>query len=136
MREAYKEACKSGCESRQIGAVIVKKGIVIARGYNGRDRKPAPCPRVLQGLPSGYGYELCQHCIEKKHVEADAIRNARLEGVDTAGGEIYIFGHWWACEPCWEKIRAAGIKKIYLVQGAVEMFQERGVLESKKWYHE
>lgn len=134
MQEAYKEACRSGCGSRQIGAVIVKEGIIIAHGHNGRDRKSEQCPRVEQNLPSGIGYEMCPHCVEENHVEADAIRNARLEGVDTAGGEIYIFGHWWACEPCWGKIRAAGIKKIYLVEGAAEIFQERGVLTSKKWY--
>lgn len=137
MREAYKEACKSGCGSRQVGAVIVKEGTVIARGYTSKGREPAPCPRVLQNLPSGVGYELCPHCGESdlgSHAEADTITNAKIAGVDTQGGELYMFGHWWVCEPCWGKIRIAGIRKIFLVEGAVEMFQKRGVLESKKWY--
>ncbi len=134
MQEAYKEACKSGCGSRQIGAVIVNKKTIIARGHNGRDRVPSSCPRVIQNLPSGIGYNLCQECVEENHAEADALRNARLMEVDTENGEMYIFGHWWGCEPCLEKVRNAGITKIYLVKEAAEMFKERGMLKSKTWY--
>ncbi|OGY73937.1 MAG: hypothetical protein A3H61_02015 [Candidatus Jacksonbacteria bacterium RIFCSPLOWO2_02_FULL_44_20] len=134
MQEARAEAYKSGCGSRQIGAVIVNKETVIARGHNARDRVSSPCPRAIQNIPSGIGYNLCPECIEENHTEADALRNARLAGVDTENGEMYIFGHWWACESCWDKVRSAGITKIYLVKRAREMFQERGVLSGKRWY--
>ncbi|MBI4359821.1 MAG: hypothetical protein HY564_01870 [Candidatus Jacksonbacteria bacterium] len=137
MMEAYKEACKSGCGSRQVGAVIVREGKIVSRGHNSRNREPSSCPRVEQNLPSGVGYELCPHCGESDlmgHAEADTIQNAKINGTYICGGEIYMFGHWWACEPCLEKVRAAGITKIYLVEGAAEMFQDRGVLASKRWY--
>ena len=134
MQEAYREACKSGCGSRQIGAVIVKGKKIIARGHNGRGRELAPCPRVSQNLPSGVGYQLCSHCVERNHTESDAMRNAKREGANIANAEIYIFGHWWACAPCREKVRAAGITKIYLVENAAELFKERGMLHTKSWY--
>lgn len=137
MIEAYKEACKSGCGSRQVGSVIVKEGKIIARGHNSGNREPAPCPRVEQNLPSGIGYELCPHCGESDlmcHAEADTIKNAEIFGADTSGGELYLFGHWWACAPCWKKALAAGIMKIYLVYEAATIFKERGILTSKKWF--
>jgi deoxycytidylate deaminase len=137
MQEACAEACKSGCGSRQVGAVIVKEGMIIACGHNSRNREPSPCPRVEQNLPSGIGYELCPHCGESDltgHAEADTIENAKTNQVNTVGGELYMFGHWWACAPCWEKIRSVGITKIYLVENAAELFKQRGVLEEKSWY--
>jgi deoxycytidylate deaminase len=134
MQEAYKSACQSGCGSQQTGAVIVKDDKIIARGHNSIKRNPAPCPRVEQNLPSGIGYELCPICVPANHAEADAIRNAQDNQVDTTGAEMYLWGHWWACSPCWEKVLKAEIKKIYLVEGAEELFKGRGILTNKKWY--
>ena len=134
MQEARAEAYKSGCGSGQLGAVIVKEGRIISRGFNSRNREQSPCPRVQQNCPSGSGYELCPNCTEEHHAEADAIKNAKKTSTDMKDGELYLFGHWWACESCWDKVRSAGITKIYLVKRAREMFQERGVLSGKRWY--
>jgi deoxycytidylate deaminase len=106
--------------------VIVKNGKIIAHGANGSDyHEKHGCERKKQGIPTGEGYELCEGCHPKNHAEAKALKDARAQGLtrkDTRGSEVYLWGHWWCCQPCWEKMIAAGIKNVYLQENSQILF--------------
>lgn len=104
-------------------AVLVKDGNVIGRGANGSDyHETHGCERVKQGCASGQGYELCEGCHPKNHSEPTAIADARSMGNDVADADIYLWGHWWCCEPCWKAMIEAGIRNVYLMEQSEILF--------------
>ncbi|HWO07555.1 MAG TPA: deaminase [Candidatus Paceibacterota bacterium] len=105
------------------GSIIVKDGVIIGRGANGSDyHKTHQCERVRRGIPTGQGYELCEGCHPKNHSEPRAIADALKNDGDTRGADLYLWGHWWACEPCWKAITEAGISNVYLMEGSERLF--------------
>jgi len=108
-----------------VGCVIVKEGKIIGKGANGSDfHETHECERVKQNIPTGEGYELCEGCHPKNHSEPRAIQNAKDNGHETDGADLYLWGHWWCCEPCWNVIKAAGINQVYLAEGSHELFDK------------
>jgi deoxycytidylate deaminase len=106
-------------------AVIVRNGVVIGMGANGSEyHQTNECERVKQGMPSGQGYELCEGCHPKNHSEPSAIRDAQEKGHSIEGADLYLWGHWWCCEPCWFAMIAAGIKNVYLLEGSEILFDK------------
>lgn len=114
------------------GAVIVKNEIIIARAANkSKLANPALvklhskyCIRRILNVPSGKGYFLCPGCAtHKEHAESRVVMEAMRQDLDTAGADLYLFGHWWCCEPCWGAMIKAGITNVYLVDKAWEMFK-------------
>jgi deoxycytidylate deaminase len=107
------------------GSVIVKGGDIIGRGANGSDyHKTNECERVKQKIPTGQGYELCEGCHPKNHSEPRAIEDAKKNGHDTNGADLYLWGHWWLCEPCWKAIISAGIKDVYVMEKSHELYNK------------
>ncbi len=107
------------------GSVVVKDGKVIGRGANGSDyHKTHVCERVRQNVPTGQGYELCEGCHPKNHSEPRAIADAKANGEDPNGAEIYLWGHWWCCEPCWNAMLGAGIKTVHLLKRSEVLFNK------------
>ncbi len=82
------------------------------------------CQRVLLGSPTGEGYELCEGCHPKNHSESLAVANAQQRGYDTAGADLYLWGHWWCCRWCWDAMIAAGIRDVYLLEGSEVLFNK------------
>jgi deoxycytidylate deaminase len=133
MVEAERE-CKtqSTDTAHSTGAVIVKDGKIIGRGANQSALKSETlrqwhkkyfCVRRLLNIPSGQKYWLCPGCSKyKHHAEAVAIKNAKSKNMLIQGADLYLYGHWWCCQPCWDKMQAAGISNVYLVEGATELF--------------
>ena len=112
-------------ETVKIGSVIVKGNMIIGQGANGSDyHKTHGCERVKRGIPTGEGYELCEGCHPKNHSEPSAIQDAQKRGFQTKDADLYLWGHWWACEPCWGAIIAAGIKNLYLMKGSERLFNK------------
>jgi deoxycytidylate deaminase len=106
-------------------SVIVKDGKIIGRGANGSTyHQTHECERVKQKIPTGQGYELCEGCHPKNHSEPQAIKNARDLGNDTKGADLYLWGHWWCCEPCWNAMIEAGIKNVYLLEDSEILFNK------------
>lgn len=106
-------------------AVLVKDERIIGRGANGSDyHERHGCERVRQGIPTGQGYELCEGCHPKNHSEPTAIADAEAHGEDTRGADLYLWGHWWFCEPCWNAMIAAGIREVYLLEGSEVFFNK------------
>ncbi len=115
-------------------AIVMKGGRVIGIGANGSNyHKQYGCERVRRVCKSGEGYELCEGCHPKNHSEAKAIVNASMpyapieyfsfKGFAT-GADLYLWGHWWCCQPCWEKINYAGINNIYLMENSWILFNK------------
>ncbi len=105
------------------GSVVVKDGHIIGQGANGSDyHKTHECERVKQKIPTGQGYDLCEGCHPKNHSEPRAIADARAHGHDPQGAELYLWGHWWCCEPCWKAISENGISQVYLMEGSERLF--------------
>lgn len=113
-----------------VGVVLVRDAEILARAGNGFSRgggKKHVCPRVVLDCPSGQGYELCSLHDPAGHAEAMLIQIAREQGIDPAGCDIYMFGHWWCCEDCWNVMIAAGIRDEYVVDDAHERFSRERV---------
>ncbi len=99
------------------GAVLVKGDEIIGRGANGNDHhEKNGCERKRQNIPTGEGYDLCMGCAPTSHAEQSAICDAKAQGHDTNGADCYLYGHWWACESCWNAMIAAGIRNVYLCE--------------------
>jgi deoxycytidylate deaminase len=114
----------SGDPSYPVGAVLVKDGRIIAKvgnGYN-QGKQIHICPRIVLECPSGTGYELCKLHDDPGHAEQMAVKIAQEQGIEIKGADLYMYGHWWACEPCWNKLINAGVRDVYLVDDAHERF--------------
>ncbi len=107
------------------GSVLVKDDQIIGRGTNGSTyHTEHGCERAKRGIPTGHGYELCEGCHPKNHSEPRAIADALKHGHETIGTDLYLWGHWWFCEPCWNAIIEAGIKNVYLLEGSERLFNK------------
>lgn len=105
------------------GSVVVLDNKIIGSGANGSDYHTTHgCDRKKQNMPTGVGYELCEGCHPKNHSEPRAIQNAKDNGYDTKGADLYLWGHFWCCEPCMNAIISGGIRDVYLLQGSEILF--------------
>lgn len=106
-------------------AVIVSSGEVVSVANNGAVHQSF-CPRIAIQFPSGQGYEFCpNHCHSDNHAETQAVKAAQKKGkIDLSGADLYLAGHWWACEPCWRSMLGANISRVFLEEGAFEKFND------------
>ena len=105
--------------------VIAKDDTVLGIGANGSDyHEKNACNRVELGCQTGEGYDLCEGCHPKNHSETTAINDAIENGNDFLDADLYLWGHWWCCEPCWEKIIEVGINNIYLLEKSEILFNK------------
>jgi len=114
------------------GAVIVRDESILGSGANRvpitnawlmRLHKERLCVRRALKIPSGEKYWLCPGCASsKEHAEARAVRDVIQKRHDARGAELYLWGHWWACKPCWDSLLSLGIERIYLMEGSERLF--------------
>lgn len=113
-----------------VGIVLVRDGVVLARAGNGFNKGGGTthiCPRVVLGCPSGQGYDLCTLHDSPGHAETMLMNIAREQGLDTVGCDVYMFGHWWCCEPCWKAMLDAGIRDVFVTNDAQTRFSRENV---------
>lgn len=113
-----------------VGIVLVKEDVVVARagnGYNLGSGARHVCPRVVLECASGTGYELCHLHDAPGHAEPQLMQAAHEQGIDPFGCDVYMYGHWWCCEPCWKTMIDAGIARVYLLENAHEVFSRDAV---------
>ena len=106
-------ASNSKCQSRQIGAVLVKDKAIISTGYNGPPRGVPHCercPRQLQGYKSSEGLHLCP----ATHAEANCIVQAAKNGICTNNSIMYLTCNV-PCKNCLALIINAGIEEVVCV---------------------
>jgi len=138
MEEAKRIAMETSTDMLQpTGAIVVKDGVIVGCGAN---QTPLPtkflreqhkngwCVRKQLGVASGTKYWMCPGCSKAHHHgEQRAIRDALKTEKDLTGGEIYLWGHWWACKPCWDMMLSAGIKKLYLLDNSEILFNPKEI---------
>ena len=124
IQEAKKFARENSLDSNSpTGSVVVKNNNIIGIGANGSDyHKIHECERVKNHIPTGQGYELCEGCHPKNHSENRAVKNVIEKGFDSKGADLYLWGHHWCCEPCWQAMISSGIKDVYLMEGSEILF--------------
>lgn len=128
-------ASRSTCMRRQVGAVIVKDGNILATGYNGTPSgithcSETGCLREKLKVPSGERHELCRGL----HAEQNAIIQAAKHGVNISGGTLYCSN--FPCVICAKMLINAGIVKVIYLSGypddlGREMLAEAGIVTSK-----
>ncbi len=109
---------RSTCNSRKIGAVIVRENRILATGYNGAvhgaphciDRGPDFCLRRTIGAHDAEKYNYCL----SSHAEVNAIDQAARFGIPLEGATVYCTLE--PCNWCFKQLIQAGIKRIYYEQ--------------------
>ena len=115
------------------GAVVVLDGKIIGWAANQsalRNKKLLElhkkgwCVRKLLKIPSGQRYWLCPGCASfRHHAEARAMKDALTRAPSLTGADMYLYGHWWCCKPCWSMMIKVGIKNVYLAENATDLFK-------------
>lgn len=130
-------ACRelSSDDQHPTGAVIVCADRVIGRGANQSAlrnptfrliHKKGLCVRRILGVSSGKKYWLCPGCADyHKHAEAQAVLDAKTRNENMDGSDLYLWGHWWCCKPCWDVMIAAGIRNVYLLDDSEKLFNRK-----------
>ena len=122
MQVAKQLAEDSGCVKQATGAVIVLNGQIVASGSNA-GLKVSVCPRIIEKCATGTGYHFCKEiCKQLGHAEVMAVADFKKQGLVGETAELYLWGHWWCCEACWNEMIDAGITTVYLQEGATEEF--------------
>ena len=113
-------AQNSYCQRRQVGALVVKEGMIISDGYN--------------GTPSGFE-NVCEddNGITKPyvlHAEANAITKLARSSNNSDGATIYITAS--PCIECAKLIIQAGIKRVvygenYRLTDGIELLKRAGI---------
>ncbi|MDQ1238896.1 MAG: dCMP deaminase [Thermodesulfobacteriota bacterium] len=106
---------RSTCNSRKIGAVIVRKNRILATGYNGAvhgaphctDRGPNFCLRRSIGASDADKYNYCI----SSHAEVNAIDQAARFGISLEGAGLYCTLE--PCNWCFKQLIQAGITEVY-----------------------
>ena len=113
-------AQNSYCQRRQVGALVVKDGMIISDGYN--------------GTPSGFE-NVCEdeNNVTKPyvlHAEANAITKLARSSNDPDGSTIYITAS--PCIECAKLIIQAGIKRVvygeqYRLTDGIDLLKRAGI---------
>ncbi len=106
---------RSTCNSRKIGAVIVRNNRILTTGYNGAvhgaphciDRGPDFCLRRSIGAHDADKYNYCI----SSHAEVNAIDQAARFGISLENSVLYCTLE--PCNWCFKQLVQAGIKEIY-----------------------
>jgi dCMP deaminase len=106
---------RSTCNSRKIGAIIVRSNRILATGYNGAvhgaphciDRGPDFCLRRSIGAHDADKYNYCL----SSHAEVNAIDQAARFGTSLEGAVLYCTLE--PCNWCFKQLIQAGIREIY-----------------------
>ena len=115
MDEAYAEGEKSGDWWRQVGAVLVKDGEIVLRGYNAGvpdDHEPYKRGSVRDFLEPGERPDLAPTI----HAEQSIIATAARKGIALEGAALYVTH--FPCSVCAKLISRSGIRACYFGEGS------------------
>lgn len=127
MNEALKEAEKSKCWWRQVGAVAVKNGEIIFRGFNKMLPTEDECYKIgciRDSIAPGKSPEICS----VTHAEATIISLAARNGVSLKDTTLYVTH--FPCPACAKLVALAGFKKLVYFRGS-SVFDGERVMASR-----
>ncbi len=79
------------------------------------------CIRRIFKIPSGQKYWMCPGCAgSENHAEYRVAQEMIQKGIRDF--DLYLWGHWWCCKPCWDKMIEAGVKDVYLLENSEILF--------------
>jgi deoxycytidylate deaminase len=128
MSAAKAQAERSTCYKQRTGAVITDldpaaswqpEHWIVAGGNNSVQTPQDACPR--QNMETGTGYHLCfDQCGGNLHAEVAAIEDLEERLYPHYGHRLmlFLYGHWWCCEDCCAKMKAAGVTTVVLLEGS------------------
>ncbi len=125
MDEALKEAERSKCWWRQVGAVAVKEGEVVFRGFNRMLPTEDECYKIgciRDSIEPGKDPEVCS----VTHAEASIISLAACEGISLKDTILYVTH--FPCPACAKLVALAGFKKIVYARGSSVFDGERVIV--------
>ncbi|MBW1974348.1 MAG: CMP deaminase [Deltaproteobacteria bacterium] len=129
---------RSTCNSRRVGAVIVKDNHILATGYNGAMPGAPHCidgPPMEDGSPYCFRRALKIPDIDKynfcraSHAEANAIAQAARYGISIQDSTLYTT--LAPCYVCLKLLAMAGVKAIYYEQPYESSSPERDAFWQK-----
>ncbi len=126
LNAAYVEAQKSGDWWRQVGAALVRDGLVIARAYNRDmpdDQSSYRLGNIRDYIKTGEKPEFSNAI----HAEARIIAEAARDGVSLRGANLYVTH--FPCPACAKSIAVSGIAKCFFGEGSAN-FDAAMVLEA------
>lgn len=120
LRMALEWAKLSHCQRRQVGAIVVKEGQIIADGYNGTPSGFDNCCEDDEGNTKWYVL----------HAEANAIMKVARSMNSARNSTLYLTMS--PCKDCSKLVHQAGIKRLVFINGykdmsGVEFLKEAGV---------
>lgn len=132
---AFRAALELSSEhNHPTGSVVVKGGVVLGRAGNQATfrnphlvsfHKNVFCVRKFLKIRTGEKYWLCPGCASyKMHSEQRAVQSAKKNGADPTGADLYLWGHWWCCKPCWDVMEEAGIARVYVLENSDILFNK------------
>ncbi|PIR59220.1 MAG: deoxycytidylate deaminase [Candidatus Pacebacteria bacterium CG10_big_fil_rev_8_21_14_0_10_56_10] len=127
MRSARRQAELSSDWWRQVGAVLVKDGQIIAQDHN--HHLPSEHQPYIEGDPRAdfsRGQEIDKTTAQ--HAEAGVISQAARAGESTAGTDLYVTT--FPCPVCAKLVAESGIKRLFFAEGYT-LLDGRRVLESQ-----
>ncbi len=119
LRMAKIWAENSYCKRRQVGAIVVKRKMIISDGYN--------------GTPSGFENVCEENDVTKPyvlHAEANAITKLARSHNSSEGATLYVTAS--PCLECSKLIIQSGIKRViygeqYRLQDGIELLKRAGI---------
>ncbi len=127
MGEALEEAERSKCWWRQVGAVAVKDGEVIFRGFNRMLPTEDECYKIgciRDSIEPGKDPEVCS----VTHAEASIISLAARDGISLKDTVLYVTH--FPCPACAKLVALVGFKKVVYTRGS-SIFDGERVMTSK-----
>lgn len=132
---AAKELAKnSNDQSTPTGAVIVAGDKIVSSASNKtplsnsflKNLHKKHCIRRMFSVPSGEKYWLCPGCAKNSdHAEYRAVNLLPKQYKDRIDLDLYLWGHWWCCKPCWEQMLKAKIRNVYLLEDSEKLFNPK-----------
>jgi deoxycytidylate deaminase len=132
---AKQQARKSNDHNTPTGVVVVFNDKVISSAYNNPhisnnfliNLHTRFCIRKLLKIPSGTNYWICPGCAtNSSHAEYRAVLEVQRKMLKEYNDlDIYLWGHWWCCKPCWDKMLELPLRNIYLLENSEILFNPK-----------
>jgi deoxycytidylate deaminase len=126
MVQAKEVARLSNEQQQPTGAVIVCEGKVILGASNKNPLNSSfliklhkkYCIRHMLKIPSGEKYWVCPGCAtNESHAESRVAKFFLGKNVSDKTPDLYLWGHWWCCDVCWNNMLKIPIRDVYLLRG-------------------